>query len=138
MPLRRPAIMWYQERVEPITQFLGERIKAMISDRNINNVSNIACVSEASQQFEQDMIHLTKTSAKVFLEVTLAAAETFFNSDLVDLTKSGEVRGEDDQSDSEQRLERSMRLQADKNVSNDLMFARGIEEYQQSEGRHSS
>ena len=137
MPLRRPAIMWYQERVEPITQFFGERIKAMISDRNINNVSNIACVSEASQQFEQDMIHLTKTSAKVFLEVTLAAAETFFNSDLVDLTKSGEVRGEDDQSDSEQicklenrlkRSERLMRLQADKNVSNDLMFARGIEE----------
>jgi len=130
MPLTRPAVLWYQERVLPITAFLGEGIKAMISNKNINNIAIIPCSPEASQQFEDDKIHLTKTSAKVFLDDILTSAEKFFEADLVNLA-------ENDQQDFGQipdlenrllRLERTAREQADKNVSNDLMFARSREE----------
>jgi hypothetical protein len=130
MPLRRPAVPWYQERVLPITSFIGEGIKAMISNKDINNVAIISCISETSQQFEADMIHLTKASAKVFLEVVLSSAEKFFNADMINLTDGGH-RDPDQVLDVENRLlrlERTARVQADKNVSNDLMFARGREE----------
>ena len=86
MPMGRPAAVWYHDRLDPITQFLEEGVKAMISDKNINNVAIIDCVTSASQQFEEDQVHLTKASAGVFLEVILNQAEKFFNATLIDLT----------------------------------------------------
>jgi hypothetical protein len=134
MPLQRPAVAWYQEQVEAITNFLEDGIKSMISDKNINNVVSIACVSVASQQFEPDQIHLTRASAKTFLEVTLGLAETFFKAPFVDLTEQGEVNDSDEAAhiarleDRLERLERTMRMQMDTNVANDLMLARVREE----------
>ncbi len=120
--------------MEAITIFLEDGIKSMISDRNINNVVSIACVSVASQQFKPDQIHLTKASAKTFLDVTLGLAETFFNAPFVDLTEQGEVNDSDDAAhiarleDRLSRLERTMRMQMDTNVANDLVLARVREE----------
>jgi hypothetical protein len=134
MPLQRPAVAWYQEKLPSITNFIEDGIRAMVSDRNINNVMSIACVSAASQQFEPDQIHLTKSSAKTFLEVTLGLAETFFNAPFVDLTEQGEIIDSGDAEhiarleDRLDRLERTMRMQMDTNVANDLMFARVREE----------
>ena len=136
MPLQRPAVKWYQDRVPSITEFLCEGIKAMISDKNINNVAKIDCVSTASQQFEDDLIHLTKTSAKVFLEVILDLAETFYRAPMVDLTEHGEVSGPDADTAEHisnlearlERLERTLKMQMDTNIGNDLMFARVREE----------
>ena len=137
MPLQRPALAWYQERVELITTFMGEGLKAMISDKNINNVVSINCPTAISQHFDQDGIHLSKPSAKVFLEIILDEAERFFEADLVDLTENGELSEDESGHDAGQikkleerlaKLERSMRIQADKNIANDLMFARTREE----------
>jgi hypothetical protein len=136
MPLQRPALPWYQERVGSISSFVDEGIKAMISDKNVNNVVSINCPPEASQQFETDRVHLTKASAKTFLEIILGEAERFCVADLVDLTESGELTGDSDSEsdhikkleDRLTNLEKSMRAQADKNVANDLMFARSREE----------
>jgi hypothetical protein len=135
LPLRRPGVLWYQERVELITGYLADGIKLMVSDKSVNNVVSISCPSETSQQFEDDKIHLTKQSAKVFLEVILESAENFFRADLVDLTEAGEVSDVDTGSDQikilEDRLERlenSMRAQYDRNIAVDLMFARSREE----------
>ena len=50
MPLRRPSVKWYNERVDCISKFMMDGIKAMISDRNINNVAAINNISLASQQ----------------------------------------------------------------------------------------
>jgi len=130
-PLMRPAVSWYNDRVPSITQFLEEGIRAMVSDKNINNVSGIRCVTATSQQFEQDQVHLTKASAKVFLEMSLDLAETFFNAPLVDLSEPGELPDSAQIARLEERLERmerAIRMQLDKNVANDLMFARVREE----------
>ena len=134
MPLQRPALGWYQDRVESITSFLEEGIKAMIMDKNTNNVARIDCVSATSQLFESDKIHLTKASAKTFLEVILDLAETFYRAPIVDLTEQGEVFDSDVDAHVArlearlERLERTLKQQLDKNIGNDLMFARVREE----------
>jgi hypothetical protein len=69
LPLRRPAVPWYNDRVDSISMFMIDGIKAMISERSVNNVAVINCISVASQQFNADRIHLTAPSASVFLEV---------------------------------------------------------------------
>ncbi len=124
MPMGRPAAAWYHDRLDPITQFLEEGVKAMISDKNINNVAIIDCVTSASQQFEEDQVHLTKASAGVFLEVILNQAEKFFNATLIDLTS----RAPPSLEERIWRLEKTMGNQADKNTANNLMFARLREE----------
>jgi hypothetical protein len=139
MPLGRPSVVWYQERVGHIATHLNNGIKNMVSNKNVNNMIAINCPSETSQQFDPDMIHLTKTSAGVFLDLILEEAERAFNADLVDLTEHGEWAGDESESESgsdrikkmEDRLgalERTLRIQADKNIANDLMFARSREE----------
>jgi hypothetical protein len=124
MPLKRPAVSWYNDRTEPIAVFLQEGIKAMISERSINNIAAINCISVASQQFEPDQIHLTEPSAAIFLEVILEAAERFFDAPLVDLS-GGATNSTEDRL---RRLESSVRRQQDKAISDNLMFARTREE----------
>ena len=134
MPLGRPALQWYHDRVESITKFMSEGIKAMISDKNVNNVASIPCSPETTQQFEQDRIHLTGMSGKVCLDSILETAEIFFKAPMVDLTEPGELNETSEQrhirhlEDRLQLLENAIRAQADKNVGNDLMFARSREE----------
>jgi hypothetical protein len=96
----------------------------MISDKNINNVAVIDCVRTASQQFEEDQVHLTKAPAGVFLEVILNQAEKFFNATLIDLTSRAPPTLEE----RIWRLEKTMGNQADRNTANNLMFARLREE----------
>ena len=133
MPLTRPAIPWYQERIDSISSFMDEGIKAMISDRTFNNVTNIDCIPALSQVFEDDKVHLTKASAKAFLETITNLAEDFFTAATVDLTSEpGEISDEPSHikalEDRLARLEDAMRYHSDKNVGNDLMFARLREE----------
>lgn len=134
MPLQRPALGWYQDRVDSITSFLEEGIKAMIMDKNTNNVARIDCIPAAAQYFETDKIHLTKPSAKSFLEVILDLAEAFYKAPIVDLTEQGELLDSDTDAHIarlEARLdwlEKTLKQQLDKNIGNDLMFARVREE----------
>jgi hypothetical protein len=135
LPLRRPAIQWYEERIDAINKFIGEGIRAMISDKNVNNVVTINCSPGTTQQFEADLVHLTKPSTKIFLETILDSAERFFRAEVVDLNESGEISEGSPNTDQLKlledrlaRLERTIQVQADKNVANDLMFARSREE----------
>jgi hypothetical protein len=112
--------------------FMIDGIKAMISERSVNNVAVINCISVASQQFDADQIHLTAPSASVFLEVILEAAEKFFDAPLVDLTgpdrpdqNAGQLQALEDRLS---KLEGSFRNQHDKGISDNLMFARTREE----------
>jgi hypothetical protein len=127
MPLHRPAVPWYNDRVGPIAKFIGEVIKAMISERSVNNVSAINTFLVTSQQFEDDNIHLTEPSAAIFLEVILEAAEKFFDAPLVDLTdpSTSHSAGLEDRLS---KLEGLFRHQQDKAISDNLMFARTREE----------
>jgi hypothetical protein len=127
MPLKRPAAPWYNDRTEPIGIFLQDGIKAMISERSVNNIAVINAISVTSQQFEEDRIHLTAPSAAIFLEVILESAERFFNAPLVDLTdpESGSRNSLEDRLS---KLESLFRRQQDKGTSDNLMFARTREE----------
>jgi len=142
MPMRRPALQWYQEKVDLITKELDGRIKAM-TGRKLANIGSIECTNPASQLFEEDLIHLTGASSKVFLEWILDLAEDFFGVEHVNLTdeESEEEDGEvDEQANGVtkvqvQRLERRLeilesesKLQQDQNFSNNMMFARIREE----------
>jgi hypothetical protein len=130
MPLRRPSLLWYQERVDLITKFLCDGVKELISVKSVNNVVTVCCPLETSQQFDSDLVHLTKPSAKIFLETILESAEKFFEAEMVDLTgvqdsDSDTIKNLEDRL---ARLEKSMLDQANKNIANDLMFARSREE----------
>jgi hypothetical protein len=127
MPLMRPAVPWYNDRVGPIAKFMGEGIKAMISEKNVNNVAIIQSPSAASQQFQPDLIHLTEPSAAIFMEFILDLAENFFDAPLVDLTDADQGHP-NSLEDRLNKLERAFRSQLDKGVSDDLMFARTREE----------
>jgi hypothetical protein len=112
---------------------MDEGIKAMISDRTFNNVTSIDCISILSQEFEDDNVNLTRSSAKAFLETITNLAEDFFTASTVDLTSEpGEVSDESNHikalEDRLARLEDAMTYHWDKNVGNDLMFARLMEE----------
>ena len=134
MPLNRPAVSWYQERIDMISKSLGDGIKSIIGSKSINNLVSICCSPGASQDFEKDGIHLSKSAGKVFLDIILDESENFFTADMVDLTDGA---GWDQDSDNDvvkqledrlTKLEKSMSAQANKNVANDLMFARSREE----------
>jgi hypothetical protein len=127
MPLMRPAVPWYNDRVGPIAKFMSEGIKAMISEKSVNNVAIIHSPSAASQQFQPDQIHLTEPSAAIFMEFILDLAEKFFDAPLVDLTEADQGHP-NSLEDRLNKLERAFRSQLDKGVSDDLMFARTREE----------
>ncbi len=142
MPMRRPALQWYQERVELITKELDGKIRAMTS-KKLANIGSIECTIPASQLFDEDLIHLTGASAKVFLEWVLDLAEDFFGVEHVNLTddESEREEGEADEQGDEinktliQKLERRLeklesdsKIQQDQNFANNMMFARIREE----------
>ena len=98
MPLGRPALQWYQDRLDDITSKLKAGIGSVISGKKGKNLTKIECVSSASQQFEYDRIHLTPAAGQVFIEFVLDQAEDFFESELVDFgdeDEEGEVNKED-------------------------------------------
>jgi hypothetical protein len=142
MPMRRPALAWYQEKVELITKELDGRIQAM-TNKKLANIGSIECLHAASQLFEEDLIHLTGPSSKVFLEWILDLAEDFFGVDHVNLSddedeeEEGEVADRDNGPTKAQvqrlelrltKLENESKLQHDQNFANNMMFARIREE----------
>jgi hypothetical protein len=80
LPLGRPALRWYHGRVGEITSFISSGLNHLTSDSKIGNLMKIDCIPSASQQFEQDQIHLTPASGKLFLTEMLSVSEVFFES----------------------------------------------------------
>jgi len=142
MPLRRPSLSWYQDRLPAIETAIADGILQMKMD----NIVKIDCISALSQNFEQDGVHLTKDSGKCFLTVALELAEAFFKAELVDL---GDAPDDDEEDTEEGEVDQvEERLTANKNelkqtrnrlnkledelmkrkLSGNLMFARIREE----------
>jgi hypothetical protein len=108
LPLGRPSLLWYQERIGKITEYIKESFKNP-DNKKPNNVIKINCILSAAQQFDTDMVHLTSSSAKVFLNTILEAAERFLTS--VD-TKSGAREEEGEVIDLEENKTLEERLEA--------------------------
>jgi len=126
-PLGRPALGWFHARVDDITNFLEETLQHAIEKKKLTNVAKIESVKKISQQFEPDQIHLTKPSAKIFLDVVLGNAEKFFGDEVIDV-EEGEVIDVKRLEKRLEAIENELKLQKKTNRSNNLTFARIREE----------
>jgi hypothetical protein len=126
LPLGRPALKWYQDRLDEITSKLKVGLGAVISGKKGKNLTRIECVSGASQQFQYDKIHLTPAAGQVFIEFVLSQAEDFFKSELVDFEDDDEEQGRT-RADLKQlearlkRIEQQMSVQGKMNDANNLV-----------------
>jgi uncharacterized coiled-coil DUF342 family protein len=137
LPMDRPALLWYQEGRPQITRMIKEKLREILKEAGTGNVMRIKCGSSASQQFENNMVHLTVLAAKIFLEVMLESAKDYFNVALTNPEQdNGEYNGTETETDTDveelvqkvQELEKKFKLQNEKYTSYDLMFARIREE----------
>ena len=128
MPMMRPAIEWFKGDLDR----MKDHIKKELDKDNLINVSRIDSFPVLSQQFDKDGIHLTPASGKIFLDLTLGAAEEFFDADNVDLTsETAQAADEMAGSGLEGVIKRIERLESDsveRKESDNLMFARMREE----------
>ena len=76
MPLRRPAIEWFEEKFAMIE----DEIKCGISSLTTFNVTRLNCICTSLQQFDKDGIHLTEGSGIIFIESVLRSAEEIFEA----------------------------------------------------------
>jgi hypothetical protein len=95
-PILRPKVKWYDAELDGIKKAQKEEIKKM----KVINVFSVDVISRASQQFEGDGVHLTKTSGRIFVEGILDAAESVFRASFVDLEdrEDGDHEEEDEES----------------------------------------
>jgi hypothetical protein len=84
-PLRRPAVVWFQEKETLIYDYIKKNLNTIRMSRN--NVFMIDCVCSSLQQFEEDGVHLTVDSGVCFLEDILGKGEVAFKAVNIDLTK---------------------------------------------------
>jgi hypothetical protein len=126
-PITRPKLGWYQQHYNDTITAFNESFDFM----RLNNVTKIVGIPQGCQQFENDQVHLTATSGKIFIEGLLTESEKFFKAPLVDLA-------DDDDDDDVQPIlvtdQLSARLDKLKNqvrtrqVKDNLIFARIREE----------
>jgi hypothetical protein len=119
MPMGRPAVTWFHNRVGDIANFITSGINHLDSV----NVGRIECCPPSTQQFDQDQIHLTPSAGKFFVEGILSQAEKFFSS-----KKRGGSSSErsDDQvlEDRLKKIENQLIGQEKTNFENNLLLAR--------------
>ena len=120
MPLRRPAIEWFEAKIGEIEDEIRKNI-ASLKTFNVTRMKNF-CVSQ--QQFEKDGIHLTKDSGFLFVESTLKSAEEIFNA--VNIEKNTEATP--NQEEAEPDLKGLVSILKSRFEADNMMFARLREE----------
>jgi len=85
-PILRPKHKWYEDTFDLVKKSHKDRIHAA----GLVNISRVDVISRASQQFEDDQVHLTPDSGKIFVGSILEESDKIFNSDFVDLSEGGE------------------------------------------------
>jgi hypothetical protein len=119
LPLMRPSIPWYQQKVDPIKDFITQEIVK----KGRNNVKCVDCSASISQQFEHDGVHLTAAAGRIFIEKILLESEKFFNH----ASNGGEEEGATLEG-TVSRIEKLEQDVANRFNADDLMFARIREE----------
>ena len=121
MPLKRPAISWFDEKKAVIE----EEIRRGIASLKTFNVTRLKSFCVSQQQFEKDGIHLTKESGSIFVESILKSAEEIFNAETVeteDETNEGTTKAP------AQDLDGLVSVLKKRFESDNMMFARLREE----------
>ena len=120
MPLRRPAIEWFDGKMVGIEEEIRKNI-ASLKTFNVTRMKNF-CVSQ--QQFEKDGVHLTKESGLLFVETTLRSAKEIF--DAVNIEKDADVTA--NQEEAEPDLKGLVSILKRRFEADNMMFARLREE----------
>jgi hypothetical protein len=95
MPLLHPQTKWYQDRVVEIAEKLEGGIKAIMT-RNVSSmVAAIKCSPQSSQDFENDGVHLTVASAKIFVDAIISGSDRAFVSGGTDASDAQEADQEE-------------------------------------------
>jgi hypothetical protein len=93
MPLMRPALKWYQEKLPKIEDDIRNRMADVSASGNVTRVN---CVCHSLQQFEVDGVHLTMDSGVIFLEAILKTSEEIFEAINLDADKKKDSPNEFD------------------------------------------
>jgi hypothetical protein len=80
-PLQRPVHGWYSQNLDLFCKTISEGITRM----GCPNVSKLETLLRVSQIFEDDGVHLTPTSGRLFVNAILFAADNFFKTEIVNL-----------------------------------------------------
>lgn len=130
LPLQRPAVKWYQEKIVELTSSLEAGIKSIQSKIGFEKIACIRCTPISTQDFETDNIHLTEASAKIFLDHILSKSEEFFTNRKPEVNEESEEEVEEVLSLEERltRLETAHMKQVKLNFAVNLMLARVREE----------
>jgi hypothetical protein len=131
MPLGRPQQAWYQERVIEIAGRLSIGIRAMSVKNGSINVTSIKCSPESTQDIEDDGVHLTGASAKIFVDTIVNGADAYLAVTPVELTGeqgAPDVAGIEDLERRLTILEMAYKKQVEINFANNLITARTREE----------
>jgi hypothetical protein len=126
-PILRPKLEWYDSAHEMIKELHKEGANKL----GLTNISRVDVISRASQQFEQDGVHLTNASGKIFVGGILNEAEKIFKATFVDLadeSNDGGANGGANESALGERIGNLERLTADRRWNDNLLFSRTREE----------
>jgi hypothetical protein len=123
-PILRPKIDWYDESLDFIKKHHKDRINLL----GLGNISRSDVISRASQQFDEDGVHLTPDAGKLFVGSILEAADKIFSADYVDLAKDDKSKPEAPEFNLENRLKRLESEVEERRWYDNLLFARTREE----------
>jgi len=123
-PIWRPKITWYQALYDDIIVTCKESFAIM----KLLNVTRAEVLPEGCQQFEDDQVHLTKDSAKIYVEGILKSSENYFRAPFVDLGQDDEEMPREDDDGLEVRLDRLEGHVKARQANDNLILARLREE----------
>jgi hypothetical protein len=85
----RPLHQWLTDCHDVVCKRIAEGVRVM----DMGNVGRIEGPIKMSQVFEEDGVHLTASSGRVFVNALLYNADTFFNTEIIQLDEDMEVNG---------------------------------------------
>jgi len=125
-PILRPKFSWYDDCIEKVKTHIKRTIRAT----GLSNVSTIDATPRASQQFEEDGVHLSQAAGKAFVGHILAVAEEIFKAPFVDLGNESDHEKSDETGTTGLEL-RVAKLENDteeRRWNDNMLFARTREE----------
>jgi hypothetical protein len=79
----RPKLDWYDDMLDTMKKTHKEVFNSM----KLLNTSRIDVISIASQEFEQDGVHLTKAAGRIFMDGIMKGAENIFKAGFIDISE---------------------------------------------------
>jgi hypothetical protein len=127
-PILRPKLSWYDAVLDTVRKEIKDGVESM----GLVNVSRLDIISRASQLFDPDGVHLTKSAGAIFIESILAAAEKSFAAPFINLESDDAQDHHDDHDQDAPSIEhRVAKLEFDteeRKWNDNLLFARTREE----------